>query len=414
MRRISASTVVIALLCAMSFILYVDRVNLSTAAGPMAREFGLSNTQLGLAFSAFSWTYAIFQIIGGALADRIGPKRTLTICAVIWTVTTIATGFVGGLLSLVLVRLVLGIGEGATLPAAARAISNWTPTARRGFVQGITHSSSRFGNAITPPVVAALVVAFSWRASFWVLGLMSIVWVAVWLWYFTDSPRDHPGITETELLLLPEHGHHAKAAARPVPWARLLRRMAPTSVVYFCYGWSSWMFFTWLPTIFLQGWHMDIRNSALFAAGVFLSGVVGDTLGGVVSDAILRRTGNLTRARSNLIAIVMVASLLCLVPVLLTKNLAVVSVCLSASFFFLEMMIGPIWAVPMDIAPDYAGTASGVLNVGSALAGIITPLLFGLIVDLTGNWTLPFAGSIIVLLGGAFVTRLIRPENRLA
>ena len=414
MRRINASGMVVTILCAMSFILYVDRVNLSTAAGPIAKELGLTNTQLGIALSAFTWTYAIFQIVGGAIADRLGPRRTLAVCALIWTATTVATGFIGSLFSLIVVRTILGVGEGATLPAAARAVSNWTPKSRRGFVQGITHSSSRLGNAVTPPIVAALVTAFSWRASFWVLGVLSFVWVLVWWFYFTDSPRDHAGITQAELEMLPDQGHHAKAAVKPVPWGPLLRRMLPTSVVYFCYGWSSWMFFTWLPTIFLQGWHMDIKNSAMFAAGVFFSGVVGDTLGGVVSDYLLRRTGSLVIARSYLIAAVMIASLLCLVPVLLTKDLVTVAICLSGSFFFLEMMIGPIWAVPIDVAPDYAGTASGVLNTGSALAGIITPVLFGIIVDLTGDWTLPFAGSIIVLLGGAFVTLLMRPDRRMA
>jgi nitrate/nitrite transporter NarK len=109
----------------------------------------------------------------------------------------------------------------------------------------------------------------------------------------------------------------------------------------------------------------------------------------------------------------MIGSLICLIPVLFIKELTVMAICLSASFFFLEMVIGPIWAVPMDIAPDYAGTASGILNVGSAIAGIVTPIIFGLIVDLTGNWTLPFAGSIALLFVGAIATMWMRPHERL-
>jgi sugar phosphate permease len=157
------------MLCAMSFILYIDRVNLSTAAGPIQKEFGLTNTELGIALSAFAWSYAVFQIIGGWLGDRFGPRITLALCALIWTVTTALTGFIGGLTSLVFIRILLGIGEGATLPTSARAISNWTPKSQRGFAHGLTHSCSRLGNAITPPIVAALVAALSWRASFWLL-----------------------------------------------------------------------------------------------------------------------------------------------------------------------------------------------------------------------------------------------------
>jgi sugar phosphate permease len=184
-----ASSRIVFILCAMSFILYIDRVNLATAAGPIQREFGLTNTELGVAFSAFAWSYAVFQIVGGWLGDRFGLRITLALCALIWTVTTALTGFVGGLISLVFVRMVLGIGEGATLPTSARAISNWTPKSQRGFVQGLTHSFSRRGNALTPPMVAALVTALSWRASFRVLSGISAVWAVVWLYYFRDDPR---------------------------------------------------------------------------------------------------------------------------------------------------------------------------------------------------------------------------------
>lgn len=413
MRKFTVSTRVLLTLCAMSFILYVDRVNLSTAAGPIQKELGLSNTELGFAFSAFSWSYAVFQIIGGWIADRFGPRLTLAACAVLWTATTIATGFIGGLASLFAVRLVLGIGEGATLPAAARAISNWTPKEKRGFVQGLTHSCSRLGNAVTPPIVAALVVTLSWRASFFVLGGLSAVWVVVWLAFFRNDPREHPGVTPAEIDRLSDRGLSAEIASAATPWGPLLRRMAPTALTYFCYGWTGWLYFTWLPTFFLHGYNLNIKNSALFAAGVFFAGVVGDTLGGIISDWLLRRTGSHTLARSYLIAGVMIGSLVCLVPVLFVKDLVMISICLSAAFFFLEMVIGPIWAVPMDVAPEYVGTASGILNAGAAIAGIITPVIFGMIVDATGDWTLPFAGSIALLLVGAVATLRIRPDKKL-
>lgn len=408
-----ASARVLFVLCAMSFILYVDRVNLSTAAGPIQKELGLSNTALGVALSAFTWSYAVFQIVGGFISDRFGPRATLAACAAIWTVTTAATGFITGLASLIVVRVLLGIGEGATLPTSARAISNWTPRAERGFVQGLTHSFSRLGNAVTPPIVAALIVALSWRASFWILSGLSAVWLVVWLAYFRDDPRAHPHITTAELDRLPDQGRHAAARPASVPWGALLARMLPTATVYFCYGWTGWLFFTWLPTFFLNGYHLDIRKSALFAAGVFFAGVVGDTAGGLVSDYLLKRTGNLLVARSRLIAAVMIGSLICLAPVLFVRDLTAIALCLSAAFFLLEMVIGPIWAVPMDIAPDFAGTASGILNTGAAIAGIITPIVFGVIVDLTGSWTLPFAGSIGLLLVGAFATVWMRPDRRL-
>ena len=141
--------------------------------------------------------------------------------------------------------------------------------------------------------------------------------------------------------------------------------------------------------------------------------MVGDTAGGLASDWLLKRTGSLAIARCWLIATVMIASLACLVPVLFARDLTTIALCLSGAFFFLEMVIGPIWSVPMDIAPDYAGTASGILNTGAAIAGIITPVVFGIIVDRTGNWTLPFAGSICLQIVGAIAAFWMHPEQGL-
>lgn len=176
-RRSYVQRGVLTLLCAMSFLLYLDRVNLAAAAGPIKAELGLSNTTLGVAFSAFGYTYAIFQIVGGWLADRIGARRTLFFCGAIWVVATIATGLVGGLVSLCAARLLLGVGEGAALPAQANAIGHWFGAKDRGFAQGITHSSSRLGNAVAPTLVATLTVMYSWRLSFFVVAALTVVWI---------------------------------------------------------------------------------------------------------------------------------------------------------------------------------------------------------------------------------------------
>ena len=172
-RFFRAPNVILFLLCLMYLITYIDRVNISTAAAPIQAEFKLSNTQLGLIFSAFAYPYALFQIIGGFVGDKLGPRLTLLICGLIWAGATIMTGLAGGLLSLFLFRVLLGFGEGATFPTATRAMQDWTPTGKRGFAQGITHSFARIGNALTPPLVVALMYYVGWRGSFAVLGSVS-------------------------------------------------------------------------------------------------------------------------------------------------------------------------------------------------------------------------------------------------
>src|SRR5712671_3115409 len=198
-KRPKPTTVVLALLCVMYLITYVDRVNISTAADSIKRELQLSNTQLGFLQSAFGYPYLLFQIFGGWIGDRFGPRRTLFLCGLVWASATILTGFSGGLVTLFLCRLLVGVGEGATFPVATRAMQNWTPLGRRGFAQGLTHAFARLGNALTPPIVAWLIALVAWRGSFIALGCCSLVWVVAWMSYFRDNPAEHPAITQTEL-----------------------------------------------------------------------------------------------------------------------------------------------------------------------------------------------------------------------
>lgn len=410
-KRPKPTTVVLGLLCVMYLITYVDRVNISTAADSIKRELQLSNIELGFLQSAFGYPYLLFQIFGGWIGDRFGPRRTLFLCGLIWATATILTGFAGGLTTLFLCRLLVGIGEGATFPVATRAMQSWTAIGRRGFAQGLTHAFARLGNAVTPPIVAWLILAIEWRGSFVVLGCCSLVWVLIWVWYFRDTPTDHPSITLAELERLPNRGAPARIVRPRVPWSALTRRMAPVTIVYFCYGWTLWLYLTWLPSYFLHEYQYDLRKSALFTSAVFFAGVVGDYAGGVISDRILHTTGDLQKARRNVVMLGFLGSFVCLVPVFLTHDLVAIIVSLGAAFFFAEIVIGPMWSIPMDIAGKFSGTAAGMMNTGSALAAILSPIAFGFIIDKSGNWQLPFAGSLGFLLLGALLAPTMHPER---
>ena len=405
-----ATSTVLFLLCLMYMITYIDRVNISTAALVFKGELHLSNTDYGAIFAAFGWSYACFQIVGGWIGDRYGPRLTLGICGFIWALSTIFTGLANGFWGLIIARVALGAGEGATFPTATRAMSSWTRAGWRGFAQGVTHSFARAGNAIAPPIVAALIYYYStWRAAFVILGLMSFAWVIVWVWYFRDKPGEHGGISEQELATLPPYRGGIQEAG--VPWRRLVPRMMPTTIVYFCYGWTLWLYLSWIP-LFLQHAHnLNLKNSALFSSAVLFSGVIGDTMGGVVSDWVFKLTGDLAIARRNVIVGSLLGSLVCLSPIFFVEDIGVLALCLGAAFFCLELTIGPIWSVPMDIAPKHSGTASGIMNTGSAIAAIASPWLFGIIIDATGNWNLPFAGSIVLLLIGAVLAFWMKPEQ---
>jgi MFS family permease len=405
-----ATTIVLVLLCLMYGITYIDRVNVSTASLVFKQDLHLTNAQVGLVFSAFAYPYVFFTTIGGWLSDRFGARRALTVSALIWGSATVVTGMTTTLAAMLAARAVLGLGEGATFPIATRAMCEWLPERRRAFAQGVTHSSSRLGTAVTPPLVAWLIALITWRGSFVVLGIVSLAWALAWAVYFRDNPADHFSITAKELESLPPFVLRDRKAD-PVPWLSLARRMAPVTVVYFCYGWTLWLYLAWIPSFFMHSYHLDIKNSALFSSGVFFAGVVGDTLGGVVSDRILSKTGDRIMARRNLVVAGFVCSLQCMLLIFFVRSAFAAVICLSLGFFFAEFTIGPMWAIPMEIAPQFSGSASGLMNIGSPLAAIVSPVVFGYVIDKTGNWTLPFLGSISILLVGSIVAFWMRPEK---
>jgi MFS family permease len=405
-----ATTIVLVLLCLMYGITYIDRVNVSTASLVFKQDLHLTNAQVGLVFSAFAYPYVFFTTIGGWLSDRFGARRALTVSALIWGSATIVTGMTTTLAAMLAARAVLGLGEGATFPIATRAMCAWLPERRRAFAQGVTHSSSRLGTAVTPPLVAWLIALLTWRGSFVVLGIVSLAWALAWAVYFRDNPADHFSITAKELESLPPFVLRDRKAD-PVPWLSLARRMVPVTVVYFCYGWTLWLYLAWIPSFFLHSYRLDVKKSALFSSGVFFAGVVGDTLGGVVSDRILSKTGDRIMARRNLVVAGFVCSMQCMLLIFFVRSVSAAVICLSLGFFFAEFTIGPMWAIPMEIAPQFSGSASGLMNIGSPLAAIVSPVVFGYVIDKTGNWTLPFLGSMSILLVGLIVAFWMRPEK---
>ncbi len=408
-RLLSATGWMTVVLSSMYGIMYLDRVNISVAAKDMMKEFSLSNTEIGLAFSAFAWPYLFGQLVGGWLANRWGARVTLAVCGLVVAVSTVATGFVGGLVSLFAVRLALGSGEGPSFSAATQAMRNWYPETRFGFAQGVTHAAARLGGAIAPPIVAWIMVLGGWRSSFWVCGALSFIWVAVWWWYFRDDPRTHPLITESEVAVLSPYAKLSRKAR--TPFLPLVKRIASVTAVDFCYGWMLWVFISWIPLYFMNKHHLNLKSSALLAGMTFFAGVVGDTIGGTFSDWILVRTGNKRLARNAFIAVSLLLAGSFMFATMTTMDVTLVAILLGASFFCLELIVGTIWAVPMDITREYAGIAGGLMNFGFGTAGIISPVVFGFVVDKTGNWDIPFGCSVAICVIGAVLTVFMHPER---
>lgn len=405
---LSAPTRVLTILCLMSFVMYIDRTNIATAALAIRQDLGLNNAGMGVLFSAFSTVYALAMIPGSWIADRIGARKMLAICGLLWAGGTLLSGLAMSFTTLLGARLLVGLGESAIVPSSARALTVWMPADRRGFAQGITHSLARLGSASAPIIVAALILASSWRTMFIILGVASFAWVALWLSYYKDDPKEHPGIKPEDLSKLPEEVSKKRAAMR---WAPLLRTLWPATLVSFCHGWTLWFFLNWMPSYFAQNFHMEIKKSAIFSATVFLGGVVGTTLGGSLSDLVLRKTGNIRKARYSLIAFGFLSPMPFLAPLLYQPSLTVAAVCLGIALFLSELVTAPLWAVAMDLAPRHPATSSGIMNTGLAIAAAVSAPIVGWLVDKTGSWQTVFVLSMVMLALGPVFAWFIRPDR---
>ncbi len=399
---------VLFLIALMYFFSYLDRVNISAAAPVISREFGFSKITMGFIFSAFVWSYALFQIPGGWLGDRFGPRRVLTALFAYWSLTVAFLGTATGLSSLASIRFLTGIGEAGAFPTATRSMQLWFPRHERGLVQGISHSASRLGAAIAPPVAVAIITAFGWRWVFYVCGSLGLLWSVLWFAYYRNMPEEQRSVTDGELAYIrgvDENGNIKPpqiASASSLPWGVLFRspNMWAIMFAYFTYVYCLWIFLSWLPSYLVEYRHFALLKAGIFASLPLWAGVVGDTFGGLATDWLLVKTGRAKLAH-RLVAIAgMLGCAALIVPAAMATNASTAIVCLTGAMFFLECIIGPSWAVPMNVGGQYSGTVSGVMNMAGNIGGALSPIVFGFLVQY-GSWQAPFIVAAVLLLSGA-------------
>jgi sugar phosphate permease len=399
---------ILLLISLMYLITYLDRVNISTAAPVISQEFGFDKVTMGIIFSAFVWAYAMFQVPGGWLGDRLGARSVLTIIVGYWSIMTAATAAATGAVSFVVIRFLFGIGEAGAFPVATRAMQLWYPRQERGFVQGITHSASRLGAAIAPPIVVLIMTTFGWRAVFYVCGAVSIAWSLWWYLAYRNFPEDHRMVNPAELAHIrgvDEKGRvkQAKTAQiASVPWRTLIRSRNTWAIMcaYFTYVYCLWIFLSWLPSYLVEFRHFTLLKVGFLASLPLWAGVVGDTIGGLATDWLLAKPGNVKLARRTVAIVGMLGCVVFIVPAGLTEDAYTAVYCLTAAMFFLECTIGPSWAVPMDIGGEHSGTVSGMMNMAGNIGGALSPIVFGVLVQF-GSWQAPFLVAAGLLVCGA-------------
>jgi sugar phosphate permease len=402
----------------MYLICYLDRGIISVAQPEMRRDFGLSLNQMGLVLAAFTWAYAIGQIPIGWLGDRLGPKRVLTVLIAATSTCAILTGAAVGLGSLFAARFLLGIAEAGAFPVASRGMQLWFAPSERGRIQGVTHFFSRFAVAITPLTAGSLLIAYGWRVMFFVFGAIGFVWVAGFWWFYRERPEDHPDVNRAELAEI--RGLSEDGQIRPLtsvklatPWRRILTtpNMWWIALGYCCFFFGTNFYLTWYPTYLREYRGLSLLALGFWGSIPLVAGMAGDVVGGWLSDMLLKRTGNARVARRGVAATGFLLASAFVIPAAMVSNATTSILYLATSFFFLEWVIGPAWAVPMDVGGRFSGTVTGVMNMAGALAASFTPIVYGTLFG-RGYWVAPFLVSAAVMTAGALIWMfLIDPEK---
>lgn len=376
--------IVLWLTVAAYLITYMDRVVISTAAPSIQREFGIGKETMGWILGSFQITYAIFQIPGGWLGDKFGPRAALTGVVAWWSAFTAATALAWSAGSMIAFRALFGLGEAGAFPIATRSLSRWILPSERGYAQGLTHAGSRLGGAVTPVLVAALIGAFGWRSPFLLFALLGVAWAIAWHLFYRNRPAEHRMVNVAERALI-EGALDGAARLRgetKVPWRRILasRQLWILSLLYFCYGWGIVTFLQWFPTYLSDARGFKLAAVGLGASLPLMAGVAGDLLGGWISDLLLKRSGRVKMARRVVMITGFSIATIAIPLAALTANAMLAISWFGLAVFGLELVVGVAWATTLDIGGEYAGSVSAVMNTFGNGAGAIAAVATGYVV----------------------------------
>jgi ACS family D-galactonate transporter-like MFS transporter len=405
-KRSRARFGILALVSIATMINYLDRAVLGVAAPTLSHELGLNAAVMGVVFAAFSWTYAAAQIPGGGLLDRLGTRIVYFGSIGLWSLFTVLNGLVPGVSSLLICRLGLGVAEAPCFPANSRVLGMWFPQQERARATAMYSVGQYFGLAFLSPLLFWIVGKLGWRALFIIAGSLGLVFSLVWLTFYTD-PHKSRRINQAELDYIEAGGGLGKPGkATPFSWrnmGRLIRKrqILGASIGQFAGNSTNVFFLTWFPSYLATARHLERIKAGLFAVIPYIAAWVGTLSGGWLSDTIIKRTGSANAGRKlPVIAGLLLASTM--IAANYVESNATVMAIMSAAYFG-QGLVNLGWTLITDVAPkQLLGLTGGLFNLCANLAGIVIPIVTGIIVNRTGSFyaALVFIG--VVALIGAF------------
>jgi MFS family permease len=378
-----ARYVLVAWLCGLAGVLYLDRICWSQAVEDIQAEFRLTNTQMGAAAMAFTLAYGLFEIPSGRLGDRFGSRRVLTRIVVWWSVFTALTGGTIGFFTLLLVRFLFGAGEAGAFPNVARVISRWFPVGERGRVQGIMLTAAQVGGMAAPVVAAYLIRGAGWRWAFVTFGLVGLVWAVGFWWWFRDDPAEHPAVNETELAEIRAGGAVTVADPGPVPWREVLtnRGILVLSSLMVCGAFYTYLFYSWFPKYLRSARGVENVEAGWLASLVLAGSAVGVFAGGFVADAITRRSADPVRARRRLGVGCFLTAAACLFVGVRCDDPLAVAWLFSAAICVMHITLPNWWSVAIPQCGRHVGAVFGLMNGMGVLGAMASQGFVGVFTD---------------------------------
>ena len=413
----------------LSTIAFLDRTNISIAGVQISKEFRIDNSHLGWIFSAFLIGYAAFQIPGGVLVRRFGPRRVLTFFVFFWGVFTVLTALVppdmrGAVWVLFMVRVVLGASSAVMYPSANQFVERWFPIHERGKSNGIVFGGVGLGSGLAPPLLTSIILLYGWHSAFWFCAFVGTLAAAVWYVVARDAPELHPWVSSEELAMIASgrgdtatetaeafRGEKKKAA---VPWMNIFTSKEVLAMMgsYFSYGYISWIFFSWFYIYLAQVRGLSLKASAVYSIFPFIAMTVGSLSGGVASDWLAHVVG----ARVG--RCILPACALAMTGILLlvgsrAHDAVTATAVLACGAGSLYVSQSCFWSVSADFAGEFAGVVSSTVNMSCQIGAAVTASLTPLIAAHFG-WEASFLAATMLAMLGAFAWLFVDPHARLA
>lgn len=389
--------VVSGLIFFITLINFIDRSAISFVIDPLKQEFHFTDTEFGMILSAFGVGYILLTILGGWLVDLFGARLIWPLAALGWSLCVGFLGLAVGFWSFIGLRFLLGVAEGPHFPAMTLSISNWLSPSERARALSLGLVAIPLSSVVGAPITSYLVADYGWRAMFFIISSIGILWAIVWYWLFRDRPQESSFVNEAEMQYISPPDENVVKTKEPIHWRFILTNpvLIANNIAYFAFGYMLFFATLWLPGYFLSQHGLNLKTVGWYLTIPWLIGALFLKAGGIISDYLHKKTGRNRLARSHLIWSSQLLAAICFVILSYTDSLGLSILFLSLGLGFGLMPQPAFFSVNIDVAKERAGSAQGITSGCLSLAGIISPIMTGWLIDLTGN----FQGAFLLLAG---------------